>query len=358
MKNIGILIYDDTLIGGAERAAINLSAELSVDYNIHIISIFARNKIKLDLQSKLYKHFVVCDKTKSLSLNAISISNKLKKYLIQNKIDILIMVTAGVNFIGILATFNLNTKTVYCEHSNLLNKTYGKKHVLRQYIGAKFADKIITLTETDLLNFKKIFKIDSNKVCCIPNFFNHSKCDDLVYNVESKKIITVGRLEKVKGYDNLLKVACLLKNNGFIWDIYGDGKEKDNILNEIKIHGLDDFIFLKGNVNNLSKLFNDYAIFVLTSYYEGFPLVLLEAQNAKLPLVSFNCPTGPSEMIIDNINGFLVDNYDINEMANKIKLLMDDKDLRLKFSNNSLLNFDKFSKKKVIAQWQKLIESL
>ena len=96
----------------------------------------------------------------------------------------------------------------------------------------------------------------------------------------------------------------------------------------------------------------------MTSYYEGLPLVLLEAQQYKLPIVSFNCPTGPSEIIRDGVNGFLVDNYDVDGMVEKISELIENEALRKSFSNNTLLDIEKFSKEKIIQQWLDLIEKL
>ncbi len=96
----------------------------------------------------------------------------------------------------------------------------------------------------------------------------------------------------------------------------------------------------------------------MTSYFEGLPLVLLEAQQYKLPIVSFNCPTGPSEIIRDNVNGFLIENYNVNLMVEKLSLLIENEELRKSFSDNALLDIDKFSRSRIIKQWLNLIEIL
>ena len=90
-------------------------------------------------------------------------------------------------------------------------------------------------------------------------------------------------------------------------------------------------IFLKGNIKGEDNIYPEHSIYIMTSYFEGLPLVLLEAQQYKLPIVSFNCPTGPSEIIRDNVNGFLIENYNVNLMVEKLSLLIENEELRKSF---------------------------
>ena len=96
----------------------------------------------------------------------------------------------------------------------------------------------------------------------------------------------------------------------------------------------------------------------MTSRYEGLPLVLLEAKQYGLPIVSFNCPTGPSEIVIDGENGYLINDFDIEEMSNRIIELIKNEKLREDFSKNSMKDTDKFNKDKILKQWIDLIEEL
>ncbi len=86
--------------------------------------------------------------------------------------------------------------------------------------------------------------------------------------------------------------------------------------------------------------------------------MLLEAQEARLPIVSFDCPTGPSEIIEDNENGFLVPTYNIEEMAEKILKLMEEKETRKRFSDNSQKNIENFSKRNIIKKWKDIIDTI
>ena len=359
MKKVGMLVYDDSQTGGAERVAKGLANELAKKYEVYIISLF-QEKESTDKKNLNYNHKVLLNDTVSITKNIIHISKLLKEYLLLNEIDVLLSITAGVNTVAVMATRKTNIKTVYCEHSNLENKTYGRKHQLRQYIGAKFMNKIVTLTQRDKNNFIKKYNLPQDKIICIPNWFNYNENKESQYNINSKKIITVGRLEKVKGYDLLVKVAKLVNKNhpDWKWDIYGDGKYRDKIERDIDSNNLNDVITLKGNVNNIMDLYNEYSIFVMTSYYEGLPLALLEAQEARLPIISFDCPTGPSEIIENNKNGFIINCYDIELMANKICYLIENGNKRLEFSSYSQINIHKFNKTNIINKWIKLIENV
>ena len=96
----------------------------------------------------------------------------------------------------------------------------------------------------------------------------------------------------------------------------------------------------------------------MTSRTEGLPMVLLEAQACGLPIVSFDCETGPSDIISDNTNGFLIDCYDTDKMVEKISLLCADYDLRLKFGQQALENVEKFRPESINAKWEDLFRKL
>ena len=356
MINIGLLVYDISLTGGAEKVALNLAREFSNKYNVFMISVFNQKKYKAYDRFQL---FSLSNNLVKIPFNIRKLSKKLKKYLLDNEIDVLLSITAGVNDIAVLGTRKINTKLIYCEHSNLENKTYGLKHRFRQMIGAKKADLIVTLTERDKENFLKKYNLNEQKVVAIPNWYTPIKQNDQ-YKDNSKKIITVGRLEKVKGYDLLVKVAqkVLSKYPDWSWDIYGEGTCRKDIEKNICENNLEGRVILKGNVNNLSELYNDYSFFVMTSYYEGFPLALLEAQSFNLPIISFNCPTGPEEIIANNKNGIIVPAYNIDEMVKKIIYLIENKNVRIKFSKNAQNGLTKFSLSGILSIWYQEIDKL
>ena len=179
-------------------------------------------------------------------------------------------------------------------------------------------------------------------------------------SIKKRSIITIGRIEPDKGMDMLVPVAAVLKKyTSWKWKLYGNGdagyiaslksKLKDNNICNVEFMGITD---------NVISALDEASIFVLLSKYEGFSMVLLEAKSRELPLVSFDINSGPSEIIQDGIDGFLVEPFNIDEIANKICELIENHELRKRFSDNAYGNIDSFKKKAVINQWCELINRL
>ncbi|MEG0366575.1 MAG: glycosyltransferase, partial [Coprobacillus sp.] len=186
--------------------------------------------------------------------------------------------------------------------------------------------------------------------------------DDTKVSKNDNIIISVGALEPVKGYERLITVAAsVLKNhNNWKWEVYGEGddqyKEKINAL--IAAEGLQGKIMLMGNTMDILSKYQNSKICVLTSRFEGLPMVLLEALSCGLPVVSFDIETGPNEIIINGVNGYLVEDNHEKEMIDKIEQLIDNEDELVQMATNAHESISKFSKNKVLKQWNKLIEEI
>lgn len=354
-KNIAFLVYDISLIGGAEVITKQLAKELSNTHNVLIISLFEKSDVKVEC----YSYINICKEVKSITFNLHSLAKGVRRVLSEHKIDILFAVTAGVNSVAIKACKRMETKVVYVEHSNLANQSYGKKHFYRQRLGANKGDHVVTLTQRDKDNYLKTFHLNDGKVSVIPNWYEKASTPNK-YDVKSKRIISVGRLVALKGYEDLLKVAkkVFKEYPEWRWDIYGDGCERakfNGIINQLH---LENNVFLKGNVSNIKELYQKYALFVMTSYYEGLPMAMLEALAAGLPVVSFDCMSGPREIILNQVNGDLIKERDLDAMAQKIAKLLSNDDLRIAYALHASDNLDKFSKEVVLAKWNALIALL
>jgi glycosyltransferase involved in cell wall biosynthesis len=228
---------------------------------------------------------------------------------------------------------------------------------LGRQIAAKKFDCIIVITEGDLRNYKKIF----SKINRIEQIYNpiEVKVDNQEYNPNIKKIMSCGSLVYKKGYDMLIEVANLVlkKHPDWTWEIYGDGIERKKIEQMIFNYGLEGKVILNGYVKDIEKYYNNHSLFVLTSRSEGFGMVLVEAQRHKLPIVSFKC-SGPSEIVSNGKNGYLIDCFDIKQMADSICTLIENNDLRCKFSKQSDADLKRFDSKVISKKWEDLIDSL
>ena len=121
---------------------------------------------------------------------------------------------------------------------------------------------------------------------------------------------------------------------------------------------MSDRLTLKGNALNIYELYPEYSFLVMTSRYEGFPMVLLEAAAKSLPLISFDIETGPNEIIIDDVNGYLIDANNSDAMVEKIDALICDSEKRKELSKNAYDTALKFSVERICEQWYKLLENM
>ncbi len=224
-------------------------------------------------------------------------------------------------------------------------------------------NKIVTLTQADKENYIKKYRLADDKVVNIynwiePELLNYFK----VHNGQDKKIITVGRFDPVKGYEMLVEVAkeVLHRHTDWVWHIYGTGDSgyKHKIQQMIEEYQLENRLVIKEPVKAIYEKYPEYSFFVLTSYYEGLPMVLLEAQACGLPVISFASPTGPEEIIVNGVNGDLVPCYDIGTMINKVDDLINNSKKIQDFSQKSSQNIEKFQKEKILKQWEQLFDSL
>ena len=362
MRKIGIVKWELHNSGGGERVAVNLANELSEKYEVHVISVISPQENFFQL-SKAVRYTNLSPKKISMSKNFIKAVRLLRSYIIKNNIEVLLGIGISMNSVGVASTIGLNTKFISCDHTNSIIDMDTIVKRIQRYVAAKFSDKIITLTTTDRDNYIRKYKINSNNIDFIYNWITPvDNLEKYEYNIDSKKLITVGRFASQKGYDYLSKVAInvLSKHPNWEWDIFGDGDEiiKQALKEELKAGGVLSRVHFKGNVKGTENIYPKHGIYVMTSRYEGLPLVLLEAKQYGLPIVSFDCSTGPSEIVLDGENGYLVDNFDIEEMSNRICDLIENEELRVSFSKNSMKDTEKFSKEKILQEWINLIEEI
>lgn len=215
-----------------------------------------------------------------------------------------------------------------------------------------YADVICTLTKGDKELWKKAKRIE-----VIPNFstMQVSRYSDC----KTKRIIAVGRFVWEKGYSRLFEIWRIVSSRHPDWelDIFGEGDMEYTLKMYIKKTGLINLTIHK-YTSNISLEYAKSSIFLLTSYYEGFSLVLLEAQRHGVPCVAFDCPFGPRSIINDSKNGFLVEDGDIRLFADRVCYLIENEKLRKQFAQVGLEHVKSFDVHIVIKQWEKLFKSL
>ncbi len=175
---------------------------------------------------------------------------------------------------------------------------------------------------------------------------------------EAKQVIAVGRYVPQKGFDLLIQAWSFVHADHPDWvlKIYGDGNPVE-LQDQIDRLNLTESCKLKPSTTVIEEKYCDSSIFVLSSRYEGFGMVLVEAMACGLPSIAFDCPSGPSEIIRDGIDGFLVENGNVKEMAKRICSLIKDDLLRKEMGERAQLNSARFHMENIAAQWKDLFES-
>ena len=198
--------------------------------------------------------------------------------------------------------------------------------------------------------------------CPIQSIYNPIIWDGGVhdYNADSKILLSVGRLTYQKGFDMLIEIAknILSEYPQWKWIVLGEGEDRAFLEEKIREYDLQEQVLLKGNVDNISKYYEKAGIFVMTSRFEGLPMTLLETKPFQLPLVSFQCKTGPKELIQNDLNGYLIEENNLSAMSVALKDLMKNREKRIYFSQNALIDIEKFELKLIIAQWNQLFKQL
>ena len=251
---------------------------------------------------------------------------------------------------------NRNMVLVGQEHINFQSHPPKlKKSITKNYPRLNY---LVTLTEKDNENYKKLFSNADLKVLKITNSVN--KIDVGMSPLTEKTVITAGRLNWVKGYDLLIQAFSFVVQKHPDWKlkIFGTGRERNDLLKLIQEKKLYNNVFLMGPTKELQIELMQASIFVVSSRMEGFGLVIAEAMQCGVPVVSFDCPHGPSEIINNGEDGILVENGNIEKLGAAINKLIENKDLRIEMGKKAYRNVKRFSVDNIGKQWEKFFIGL
>lgn len=355
---IAILVLDINKTGGTERATATLANMLCLKgYFITIVSLTkgVDDVSYYELNSKINVVFLKINSIPIKTYEKVSwclkTINTLKIYLKRNKTDVVLSTSHNVSSLLPFVKVGRNIKLVACEHIVYNSIPIFSKIIMG--LTYNFLDGIVVLSETAKKSFSRY-----HNVVVIPNAlpFEQEKKSSLL----EKNILIVGRLSDVKGLERLVPIAQSIKYQFPDWRIslVGDGEIRKELEQLYENNGLLDFIKFRGVVQNVKEEYLKASIYAMTSHFEAFPMVLLEAQTSGLPLIAFDCPEGPSEIIHNDVDGFLIENDNCVLFTEKIKQLIIDYELRVRFGNKGVDNSKKYSKDKVLLDWVSLFENI
>lgn len=353
-----------TIRGGLERVLTDKANWLSEEagYEIHILTAnqgnhpiaypLASHIIHTDLDIQFYRQY------QYTGMNRVLVNRKLRKMFrkrLNNQIEIFapdVIVCMRLDYLNDIVKVKENTPLVFESHSSKIGYHFDESGLIRKWQiklwqrGVRNANITVALTQGDAHEWKSLIP----NVSVIPNIV-HLNDMGRFSDCTNKRAIFVGRLVEQKCLPDLIKVWRIVNSRNPDWqlDVFGDG-QIDSIP-EIKL-------FVHPPTDNIMSEYINSSMLLMTSVYEPFGLVLPEAMSCGLPVVAFDCPYGPADIITDGVDGFLIKNRNIDLFVQRVDQLVCSYELRQQMGLAGIQSSQRYQASRIMPQWKALFESL
>ena len=358
-----VFVIPDLQQGGAERVvSIMANYWAGLGHNIFILTFnneppyfFIDNCIKVQSLYSAKQNFWVFN----FLINNISRTINYIKWLSRIKPNIIISFTDNANVYVLLYNLVVRKPVIIAQRTNPIYNTlpaiikWTPKYLYRR------ADAIVVQTRQTLKIYEEISMELPQKRGVIYNPLP-TKSFNNIDNLERKNIIiAVGRLNiKDKHFDKLISIFSSTKNTGWQLHIAGIGPDRLALEKIIAERNLENKVTLLGSVLDTSPLYQSAKIFVLTSKFEGFPNALCEAMANGCACISYDCPTGPSELINTGVNGILIEPENSEAFGVALSALMNDEEMIKRLSSEAKKISGMLDEEKIMTQWESLIDDI
>ena len=371
-------MYDIHFIGGVERVTVNMANYyVAAGHRVTILSLSRQKNVNFfNLDERVAIHYLNFHFENGFNLpqkmaSVVKVNGYLKKIK-----EPAIVIATGTSYpsslLGMLPK-RKNLKTIGFQHA-----TYASaRHIwgLLRWLFFSRLDAVVSLVESDLPGLKK-----HNSNCwVIPNALHFYP--EITAKLENKIILTIGRMHPEKGYDLLIKVfeKFTVTHPDWKFRILGDGPLRQEIIESIEKTGYKDRIEILPPSDQIYEHFMEASIYLMSSRVEPFGMVLLEAQACGLPVIAFNCPTGPAEIITncpplspdiryspdglqihpsEEADGFLICPFDLDEMCARLHELSTNPELRKSLGQHGRKNVRRFFPEAIYQKWDSLFNQL
>jgi len=341
-----------TGVGGLERVLSIKASYLADDLNYEVCIVSLNEKDKkpfYKFSSKII--FYSIDTLKRKSRYFTDIRRIVKEFVP----DVISVCDDGLKGFFVPLWIGQKNKIIYERHTSKEMVTRGRSPNFKQRmtfllmdIGSKLYDKFIVLTSENKHQWRcKNIEIIPNPLPFYP---------DTVSKLDNKRIIAVGRVTPLKGYERLAEVWQMIRHKYLDWniDIYGSNSGNNHLSEAISKAS----ISVNKPVADIQNEYLSSSIYVMSSHFEGFGMVLIEAMACGVPCIAFDCPCGPRDIIKDGEDGFLVENGNIEQFAQRLTILIEDEKLRKEMGKNARHNVQRYNINIIARQWDNLFKSL
>ena len=382
-KKVYVLLMNAYGIGGTIRTTLSLIEQLTETYDVELISMIRRRRrphfrfpdgievsVVDDRRSAVQPggwrgwvrrrirklpSFLVHPEEWAFSASSPRGDRRLIRKLRSLEPGVLITTRPALN--AIAAQFAPdNVLVVGQEHLNFRAHRPGlARQIERRYGGL---DALVVLTDADRHDYEEVLAGSHTRIARIPNAV--PKLPGKPRDERQKVVVAAGRLTWQKGFDLLIDAYVPIAREHPDWQlrIYGDGNRAQRLRRRILRHGVYNNVFLMGATQRLGEFMSRASLFALSSRYEGFGMVIVEAMSKGLPVVSFDCPRGPSEIIEPGRDGVLVAPQDVAGMTQALLELIGDADKRARYGAAAVEKAQQFEIGEIGAQWESLLAEL
>ncbi len=372
MKSITILLLH-LQHGGIEKQTISLANELCKKYKVNIIATYSMLaepaypvdpaiSIKYLMDDKPNRdEFKAAVRAKNIAgifkegIKSVKILRKKKSLMIEEirELDCDYCLSTRIEFAEMLSKYAPSTCVkITQEHLHDDSPEYIER-IKKSFFGL---DYLLVLCDGSEENHSKWLPNKDTKIVKIPNILEHVPEESA--SLSGKNIVSVGRLHPVKDFVTLIRVFAKVKveHPDAALTIVGGGDEMDNLKNAAKEEGVADSVTITGMVSKseVEKYMLLSDLYCMTSLTECFPMVLLEASSVGLPLVSFDVPVGPRAIIENGVNGYLINDRDIDAMAERVSSLLSDREKLKEFGTNAKKMSYKYLPDSIMPLWYDL----
>ena len=271
--------------------------------------------------------------------------------LLRREINFINGIKDGSKKIGELHVNRANYRNFEANDSNLLKRAFETFWMESLVSHLKRLDKFVVLTHEDEASWS-----DLSNVVVIPNPLSFAPTTQSL--LTSKRIIAVGRYVYQKGFDLLLRAWASVEKQCPDWELAvfgaGDRTPYERLSSELLLQRCT----LNDPTSDIEKEYVNSSLFVFSSRFEGFGMVLVEAMACGLPVVSFACPCGPQDIITDGVDGVLVENGNVSQLAEKIIYMIEHPEERMLMGANAVRKSERYKIDRLAKEWKNLFESL